>query len=110
VTATSTLGHSAQVTIAESCAVTGTTEARCMGTVGISVDGTSTQTTMPVTISGTGFHMFEVAVTGGADKTAAAAATDACKASGNAAAGTSANVVRVGAVAAVVGLLGVVAL
>ncbi|EAQ83378.1 predicted protein [Chaetomium globosum CBS 148.51] len=107
VTATRTLGHDAQVSFAESCDLTGTTKARCDYTVGLTMDGTSNAATFATVLSGTDLHRFQVAITGGAEKTRLASATDVC---GNAAAGLSANSVRVTAAALAVGLLGVLVL
>ncbi len=109
VTETRTLGHAAKVSVAESCALTRGTEANCMVTLSVSLDGKSVVTSTPVAISGTDFNVYQVAITGGADKTTGPVPTDACKASSAAAAGAGPSVVMAGVVA-VVGLLGVVAL
>ncbi|KAK4239961.1 hypothetical protein C8A03DRAFT_13685 [Achaetomium macrosporum] len=106
VTETSAFGHDAELTISESCALTGTTEANCVVSVAIEVDDTSTATSTSMVLSGTDYHRYQVAITGGAEKTASA--TGACKP--NAGAETNPDVVRVVGAALAIGLMGVLAL
>ena len=109
VTESRTLGHNVKVSVTESCKLTGTTEANCVATIAMAVDGTSTTVSTTVPVSGADFHVYQVAITGGAEKTASA---DACNGDSkpNDAAGTSPNTVRVMGAALAIGLLGVVAL
>lgn len=65
-------GYSVTGSVAEDCDLQGTTEAICTATVSVSVDGTSTAITTTATMDGTDYHRFDVAITGGAEKTAAA--------------------------------------
>lgn len=64
-------GYSVTGSVAENCELQGTTEAICTATVSVSVDGTSTAITTTSTMDGTDYHRFDVAITGGAEKTAA---------------------------------------
>lgn len=86
-----------------------TTEANCKAAIAIGVDGTSMTVSTTAPVSGTDFHVYQVAITGGAEKTASA---DACNGGSkpNAAAGTDPNTLRVMDVALAMGLLGVGAL
>ncbi|KAL2187856.1 hypothetical protein L209DRAFT_338599 [Thermothelomyces heterothallicus CBS 203.75] len=112
--ATSTLGHKAEVSVGESCNINiESREAFCVATVSVSLDGTSTVTSTSTSVTGSDFHRYRVPITAGAQKTASA--TGACTAGGdgddaNAAAGTGANVVRAIGAALAVGLAGVIAL
>ncbi|KAH8905744.1 hypothetical protein BR93DRAFT_968978 [Coniochaeta sp. PMI_546] len=67
---TKTAGYDVQATLQEACSLQGTTAAVCSATVGGSVDKTSTSTSTTTTISGTDYYRFDVAITGGAEKTA----------------------------------------
>lgn len=121
-TATSLLGTQAAMSVGASCDLTGTTEATCAYTYSISVEGTSTVISTTTALSGTDVRYYQVSITGGAEKTRAASATEACKpggngdggaeddGAGNAAAGIGPNTVMVTAAALAVGLLGVIAL
>jgi hypothetical protein len=71
-TSTEVQGYEVKGAVAESCALRGTTAADCTATVSLWVDGTSTALQTAVTLSGTGYHRFDVAITGGADKTSVA--------------------------------------
>lgn len=81
-TATEIQGYEVTGSVAENCELQGTTEAACTATISLSVDGTSTSTSTEATLSGTDYHRFDVAITGGAEKTAAA--TGECRASSGA--------------------------
>jgi hypothetical protein len=124
-TETTVLGTEAAVSIAESCDLTGTTEANCGYTYGFTVDGSSTVISTTTAYSGTDVRHYQVSITGGAEKTRAASATDACRPAGsaadgddgaeddgegNAAAGVGPNTVMVTAAALAVGLMGVLIL
>ena len=120
-TATTVLGTEAAVSVGESCDLTGTTEANCAYTYGFTVDGSSTVISTTTAYSGTDVRHYQVSITGGAEKTRAASATDACKpggdagadgddGAGNAAAGIGPNTVMVTAAALAVGLMGVLIL
>lgn len=86
-TATEIEGYEVTGSVAESCALLGTTAADCTATVSVSVDGTSTALKTTVTLSGTDYHRFDVAITGGAEKTAAP--TGECGASTSGAVGSA---------------------
>lgn len=64
--------------VAENCELQGTTAAVCAATISVSIQGTSTAITTTGTLDGTDYHRFDVAITGGAEKTAAA--TGECQA------------------------------
>lgn len=66
-------GYSVKGSAAENCELQGTTAATCTATLSVSVEGTSTALTTTATLDGTDYHRFDVAITGGAEKTAAAA-------------------------------------
>ncbi|KAK3331377.1 hypothetical protein B0H66DRAFT_546418 [Apodospora peruviana] len=90
---THTLGKDITATLDEHCSLEGTTRARCTGTVGGGVDGTSTstQTQWVATAGGVGpsaYKRFDVAITGGAEKTATATAECKSAAPGNTALST----------------------
>ncbi|OWP01184.1 hypothetical protein B2J93_5464 [Marssonina coronariae] len=72
---TTTLGVEVTATAEESCLLAGTTAATCTATVKATADGTRTTTTTRATLSGTAYYRYDVAITGGAEKTATAAAT-----------------------------------
>ncbi|KAL2131060.1 hypothetical protein VTI74DRAFT_5599 [Chaetomium olivicolor] len=69
-TATRTASHDVSATLQETCELRGTTEAVCTATVGGSVDKTTTSASVTSTLSGTDYYRFDVAITGGAEKTA----------------------------------------
>jgi hypothetical protein len=100
-------GHDAAASIFESCNLLGTTAASCSATASIEIDDTSTATSYTTVVSGADYHRYNVAITGGAEKTASA--TGECKAP-NAGAGTKPNVVGAVGAALAMGLLGVLAL
>lgn len=54
----------------ENCELQGTTQAVCTATVGGSVDDTTTASSTTMTLSGSSYYRFDVAITGGAEKTA----------------------------------------
>lgn len=68
-------GTQVALTVAESCALEGTTVATCTASISASADGTSTATTAVQTLTGAEYHRFDVAITAGAEKTAAATGT-----------------------------------
>ena len=68
-------GQVATGTVGESCSLQGTTAADCHATVFVAIDGTSTSTASETLITGTDYHRFDVAITGGADKTGSGAGT-----------------------------------
>lgn len=76
---TTTLGYKVSATAIENCVLAGTTAATCTATAGGTADGTSTTTSTTMTLSGTDYFRFDVAITGGAEKTAAPAATCSSK-------------------------------
>lgn len=57
---------------AERCELRGTTDAICEATASLSVDGTTTSMEATTTFYGSMYYRFDVAITGGADKLAAA--------------------------------------
>ncbi|KAH8803346.1 hypothetical protein F5884DRAFT_903908 [Xylogone sp. PMI_703] len=65
-------GETVTATIAESCALKGTTAANCKAAVTLSAQGQETSSTTALTISGTNYHRFDVPITAGAAKTATA--------------------------------------
>ncbi|KAK1828714.1 hypothetical protein QBC39DRAFT_264588 [Podospora conica] len=65
-----TMGQDVSATIQETCRIAGTTEAACTATVGGNVGKTSTSSSSTTTYRGTDVYMFDVAITGGAEKTA----------------------------------------
>lgn len=67
--------QTAAVEGSENCALSDTTAADCTAVVSGSIDGTSTQTTITSLITGAAYHRYDVAITGGAEKTASATAT-----------------------------------
>jgi hypothetical protein len=104
-------GYEGEVSLAESCELRGTTEADCQATVTMTVEGlTSIDSSTSTLLTGTDVNYYPVTITGGAEKTRAASATDACKPEGNAAAGIGANSVRATAAALAVGLMGLLVL
>ncbi|KAH6614406.1 hypothetical protein B0J18DRAFT_439304 [Chaetomium sp. MPI-SDFR-AT-0129] len=110
--ATRVAGEDGVGTVAESCKVTGTTEAACTVSLSVSIAGTSTTIVRDATYTGTDFHMHQVSITGGAEKTKNVSPTGTCEARHNGA-GLSAgapSVVRVLGAVLAVGLLGVAAL
>ncbi|KAK3305302.1 uncharacterized protein B0T15DRAFT_193015 [Chaetomium strumarium] len=106
VTETSAGGHEAAVSVFESCSLQGTTAASCFATGAIEIDDRATATSFSTVLSGADYHRYQVAITGGAEKTASA--TGECKP--NAGAGTHPNVVRAVGASLAIGLLGVLAL
>jgi hypothetical protein len=54
----------------ETCALAGTTAATCTITAKLTASTTSTSTTSTETLSGTDYYRYDVAITGGAEKTA----------------------------------------
>ncbi|KAK4249127.1 hypothetical protein C7999DRAFT_30338 [Corynascus novoguineensis] len=107
-TTTNVAGHDAEMLIAASCNIRGTTAAECDYSLSASVDDTSTVIETSAAITGTDFHRYQVSITGGAEKIASA--TGSCDANANAAAGTSASAVKAMAAALAISLAGVVAL
>jgi hypothetical protein len=87
-TVTRTLGRQVSATMQENCALQGTTQAVCAATIGGTVDGQAATTSATTTFSGTDYYRYDVAITGGAEKTASATAE--CKPKGNSAASTKA--------------------
>lgn len=71
-TSTEIQGYSVTGSVAENCELQGTTAATCTAIVSVTVDGTSTAVTTTIPMDGTKYHRFDVAITGGAEKTAAA--------------------------------------
>ncbi|TVY78151.1 hypothetical protein LSUE1_G007855 [Lachnellula suecica] len=65
-----TMGYEVTGLVQETCVQSGTTAAACTETVQATVDNTKTTTTTTATLSGTDYHHFNVAITGGAEKTA----------------------------------------
>ncbi len=98
---TRTLGHDVVATVQESCSLQGTTAAVCSATIGGSVDKTSTAVSTTVTESGTDYYRYDVAITGGAEKTAN---PTTCAANG--AAGLSVRAVALWGVLGAVGVVG----
>ncbi|KAH7411394.1 hypothetical protein BKA64DRAFT_380420 [Cadophora sp. MPI-SDFR-AT-0126] len=72
---TSTLGSQVSATAIEACQLAGTTAATCTATIGGEVDGKKTTTSATSTLSGFNYYRYDVAITGGAEKTASATAT-----------------------------------
>jgi hypothetical protein len=101
---TSTRGVDVKVGIAETCALEGTTAAVCTVTLSASAAGTSTSTQSTATNSGSAYYRFDVAITGGAEKTANPTACPA----GNAAAGFNKKAVALWGLTAALGTVGVV--
>lgn len=70
-TATRTAGSDVTATVMEACDLRGTTEAVCSATVGGTVDNKSTFISTTTTMSGPNdYYRYDVAITGGAEKTA----------------------------------------
>ncbi|KAG7286260.1 hypothetical protein NEMBOFW57_008568 [Staphylotrichum longicolle] len=69
-TATRTRGSDVTATVMEACDLRGTTEAVCSATVGGTVDNKSTFISSTTTMSGSDYYRYDVAITGGAEKTA----------------------------------------
>ncbi|KAK4101263.1 hypothetical protein N658DRAFT_426032 [Parathielavia hyrcaniae] len=67
-------GYDISATAQESCDLQGTTVAVCSATLAGEVDGTTTAVSDTLTLSGTNYHRYDVAITGGAEKTANPAA------------------------------------
>lgn len=90
----------------EACNLRGTTEAVCSATVGGTVDNKSTFVSTTTTMSGADYYRYDVAITGGADKTANP--TGQCKpAASNPASGASMKAVGIWGL---IGVLGVASL
>lgn len=68
-------GIAVTITGQETCALAGTTAATCTATAKVTASTSSTSTTSTETLSGTDYYRFNVAITGGAEKTASPAAT-----------------------------------
>ncbi|OIW23848.1 hypothetical protein CONLIGDRAFT_637090 [Coniochaeta ligniaria NRRL 30616] len=98
---TRTAGNDLQGTLQEGCVLAGTTAANCSATVAATLGGTSTVTSTTTAVSGTDYYRFDVAITGGAEKTAS---PTACKSSG--AAGLSAKAVAVWGLIGAIGVAG----
>ncbi|KAB5549541.1 hypothetical protein GE09DRAFT_176912 [Coniochaeta sp. 2T2.1] len=103
---TRTGGYDVKATLQESCELRGTTEAVCSATFGGSVDKTTTSASTTSTLSGTDYHRFDVAITGGAEKTAN---PTACAGGKSAAAGLSAKSVAVWSLLGALGVVGFLA-
>lgn len=82
-TATVISGIAVTVTGKETCNLAGTTAATCTATAQVTASTSSTSTTSTETLSGTDYYRFNVAITGGAEKTANPTGT--CSAKTNAA-------------------------
>ncbi|KAK4141445.1 uncharacterized protein C8A04DRAFT_14080 [Dichotomopilus funicola] len=113
--ATRVAGEDGVGTVAESCKVIGTTKADCTVSLSVSIAGTSTTIVDSAIYTGTDFHVHQVSITGGAEKTKKVNPTGVCEArqngpGPNAGTAMSPNVVRVWGAVLVVGLLGVAAL
>ena len=80
--ATTVYGTFATVSVGESCKLGGTTAATCTAAVSVSAGGSSTKTASTTTLQGSDYHRFDVLITGGAEKLAAATATCASKPNG----------------------------
>ena len=87
----------------ETCSLGGTTAATCTATAELEASGTSTSGTTVSTLSGTDYYRFNVAITGGAEKTASATATCAAK---GAAANRNTRKVAIWALVGVIGGVG----
>jgi len=98
---TEVAGVEATVNLLESCSL-GSATASCSASISVSAQGTSTALSTTSVLSGSDYHHFDVAITGGAEKTAQATATCA-KNPGSAAAP------MLGRSAAAYGLLGALA-
>ncbi|KAK4164364.1 hypothetical protein QBC43DRAFT_50025 [Cladorrhinum sp. PSN259] len=85
-TSTKTAGHNVVGTLQETCNLQGTTRAVCSGTIGGSVDKTTTSVSTTVTYTGASYRRYDVAITAGAEKTASPSAE--CKAAGSSGAST----------------------
>ncbi|RQM04741.1 hypothetical protein DH86_00004255 [Scytalidium sp. 3C] len=96
-------GETATGTVSESCKLQGTTAADCSANVFLKAGGTSTKASTTSLLTGADYHRFNVAITGGADKTASA--TGSCKSSGATSQTNSRGVVTI----AVLGALGLAA-
>lgn len=95
--------------------MTGTTEADCTVSLSVSIAGTSTEYVDSATYTGTDFHVHQVSVTGGAEKTKKVSPTGVCQerqndSGTNAGVAMAPNVVRVLGAFLTIGLLGVAAL
>ncbi|KAG4416092.1 hypothetical protein IFR04_010795 [Cadophora malorum] len=96
---TSTMGSVVSATAIEGCELAGTTAATCTATIGGEVDGKKTTTSVTSTLTGASYYRFDVAITGGAEKTASATAT--CAPGKNAGTSLSAKTMMVWALAGV---------
>ncbi|KAL2070278.1 hypothetical protein VTL71DRAFT_13304 [Oculimacula yallundae] len=72
---TSTMGSNVQATAIEACSLQGTTAATCSVTIGGTVDGKKTSSTTATSVASPSYYRYDVEITGGAEKTAAATAT-----------------------------------
>ena len=102
-----TLGVQGTATGSESCNLQGTTAADCHASVFIEAEGESTSTVVETSLAGTDYHRFNVAITGGATKTASPSGS--YKSSGAMATADSRAIVAMAAVCAL-GLVGILAL
>ncbi|KAK5175207.1 uncharacterized protein LTR77_000344 [Saxophila tyrrhenica] len=73
-----------RVTLVEECQLSGTTQAVCTASIGVSANGENTATSSTGTRTGTDVNYFQVPITAGASKLAACTGSDASS-SGNAA-------------------------
>jgi hypothetical protein len=62
-------GTDASLLLDQTCDLQGTTQAVCTTTTGVSLDGTTTTESGTVTLSGSTYYRYDVAITGGAEKT-----------------------------------------
>ncbi|KAK4120564.1 hypothetical protein N657DRAFT_579689 [Parathielavia appendiculata] len=104
-TAVRTNGQDVSATLQESCQLRGTTQAVCTAMIGGSVDKTTTSASLSTTISGADYYRFDVAITGGAEKTASPSAQcNAPPASGPSGSGASTKAVAIWGLIGVVGV------
>ena len=66
---TRTMGYDVTASIEETCTLDGTTAATCTATAGGKAEGQSTAETVVVTLKSPSYYRFDVAITGGAEKT-----------------------------------------
>jgi len=67
---TKSAGHTAAATVEEACSLRGTTEAVCTATVDLSLDKERSSTNTVLTLSGSSYYRYDVAITAGAEKLA----------------------------------------
>lgn len=104
VVSTRTLGSDIIGTVEETCTLAGITAATCTATVKATVGTTSSAATTAATMTGATYYRFDVAITGGAEKTVNPTAT--CVAKKGAAASFNTKHVMTWALAGVAGVLG----